>query len=67
MHKGHGILVMFVVILVATFVTDTLILVFGEIPSIALYFAPIANVIVAVWLGLWVDHHYYHRTNPKKS
>ncbi len=61
MHKGHGILVMFLVILVATVVTDALILLFSELhPSITLAIAPIANAIVAIWLGLWVDNQYYH-------
>ena len=61
MRKGHGILVMFLVILVATVVTDALILLFIELrPSITLSVAPIANAIVAIWLGLWVDRHYYH-------
>ena len=61
MHKGHGILVMFLVILLATVVTDGLILFFSEIqPSTTLLIAPIANAIVAIWLGLWVDRHYYH-------
>ncbi len=61
MHKGHGILVMFLLILLATVVTDALILFFTELhPSITLSVAPIANAIVAIWLGLWVDHRYYH-------
>jgi len=61
MHKGHGILIMFLVILVATLVTDALLLFFTELhPSVTLFVAPIANAIVAIWLGLWVDRHYYH-------
>ena len=61
MHKGHGILVMFLVILVATAISDVLLLLSAELlPSTALFVAPIANAIVAIWLGLWVDRHYYH-------
>jgi hypothetical protein len=66
MFKGHGILLMFLLILIGTFVIDLFVVLFSQVSN-ATPLPLLLNAVVALWLVLWVDHHYYKHEKSTES